>query len=108
MKNRAHCGNSLRKSNWPYAAPSLLPPAGKASHKAPEKQLDRAEVLFDYTGEQSDELSIEVGEILEVCVWVIKLAIFKMQTQLQVMLESFPLLLLTNLSVHYLSVLCSS
>ena len=66
MKSRAHCGNSLRKSNWPYAAPSLLPPAGKASHKAPEKQLDRAEVLFDYTGEQSDELSIRVGEILEV------------------------------------------
>ena len=29
-------------------------------------QVDRAEVLFDYITEQSDELSIRVGEILEV------------------------------------------
>ena len=96
-------GNQIGHMQPPLYSPQLEKPPTKP----PEKQVDRAEVLFDYTGEQSDELSIRVGEILEVYVWV-KLAILKMQTQLQVMLESFPLLLLTNLSVHYLSVLCSS
>ena len=87
---------------------SNSPQLEKPLTKPPEKQVDRAEVLFDYTSEQSEELSIRVGELLDVYVWVIKLAILKMQTQLQIMLESFPLLLLTHSSAHYLSVLCSS
>ena len=42
------------------------PQLEKPPTKPPEKQVDRAEVLFDYTAEQADELSIRVGEILEV------------------------------------------
>ena len=35
-------------------------------NKPPEDQVDRVKVLFDYTAQQPDELSIKVGEILEV------------------------------------------
>ena len=38
----------------------------KPPSKPPEKQVERAKVLFDYTAEQPDELTIKVGEILEV------------------------------------------
>ena len=50
---------------------SPLPPpvftlSEKPPSKPPEKQVERAKVLFDYTAEQPDELTIKVGEILEV------------------------------------------
>ena len=48
------------------------PPLASPSHpekppgKPPEKQVDRAKVLFNYTAKESDELSITVREVLEV------------------------------------------
>ena len=48
----------------------LLPPVFTFSEKPPSKplgkQVERARVLFDYTAQQSDELTIKVGEVLEV------------------------------------------
>ena len=53
------------------SSPIPLPPpvftlSEKPPSKPPEKQVERARVLFDYAAEQPDELTIKVGEVLEV------------------------------------------
>ena len=60
----------LSSSFLSFSLPPLSPPvftlSEKPPSKPPEKQVERAKVLFDYTAEQPDELTIKVGEILEV------------------------------------------
>ena len=36
------------------------------THTAAGKQVEKAKVLFEYVAEESDELSIKVGDIVEV------------------------------------------
>ena len=51
----------------PSVSPSVPPShPEKPPAKPPGKQVERAKVLFNYTAEQPDELSIKVGEVLEV------------------------------------------
>ena len=60
-------------NNSPSSLHSLLPfsippslPLEKSQSKPPQNQVERVKVMFDYTAEQPDELSVEVGDVLEV------------------------------------------